>query len=627
MALVNTLQIRLDAVTGGLQKGLNDASKSIDGFLQKNRTLGDVLGNLKTKILAVNPAAALAVGAVAGIGLAATNAVKQAISLANEMTTLSLRTGETTETLSQLKFVAEQNEVQFGALQVGLRFLNRNVGEAVTGNKRAQAAFKALGIDVRDANGEIKKGSQVLEDLATEIAKIPDAATRTSRAQALLGRGAQQLLPILALGGEGIRKWREEADRFGATISTQFAMQADDYSDNLAKIKTIQQGLGVQLAQVVVPQLNKLLLTILPIAQQAIPLFGQALSGLAFLLDKTITLVQLASTAVFGLWSALRGDRNGIKVVGERIDELGTRLFQSKAAFEAEAAAALKSVPGVKAAGDAHEEAATSVSGLTTELEKLAEAGTLFEDPIKRAAEAARARAAAAEERRRDAEAAVEFAEGAAFRSKKPREPLPEPDLTPLPVPEIEDGTEAIQTFGQEVVNVGIGFGEVARLGAEAFGAIGNFAGGLGDALVASATGAKTAFSDFFKGLAKQLAAAIARAIILRAILSLGGGIGSLIGKVQGFLNVKPLETPGFDAFAKGEGARFGMLFGTGARAALASTALQGIAAAGPGTAQVQIQPRIVVTNAGPMAKVEWFERGQEQRLRRRQTELGGEAL
>jgi hypothetical protein len=685
MALVNTLQIKLEAITTGLQKGLDAASQSVDDFLKssgklgdvikkandqikqtktaadgaaapvsrlgglfakfqggldnagrsvadfaaRNKTLGAVFNNLKNAILSTNPLLAAGVGILTGLAFAVRGVINRTVELADALTIQSGRTGETVETLSQLKFVAEQNNVEFGALAGSLRILNRNIGLAAGGNEQAAASFKKLKVDVRDANGDIKQGSVVLEEVFRELAKFPDTATRAAKGQLVLGRTIHQVMPLV---GVDIKAAREEADRFGATITTKFAMQADDYGDNLGKLRTIQQGLGVQLAQVLVPELNNLVIALLPIAQDAIPEVAKGLGNLGFWLSQTIDKISFANKSWEAWFISMSGLPRAVKQariaeLNGELETLNQRLSQTREEFEAEVAAALKSVPATKAAGAAHEEAAAGVSTLASELEKLSRISA-FEDPLARTAEAAERRAREAAERQKQAEAAVEFARG--VKSKRPEEPLPEPDLTPLPVPEIEDGTEAIETFGQELLNVKAGFEEVVRIGAQAFGAIQGFAGGLGDALVASATGAKTAFSDFFKGMLRQIAVAIARALILRAILSFSG-IGNIVAKVQGFLNptagAAPLETPSFDAFAKSEGTRFGMLFATGLRGSLASTALQGIAAAGPGTAQVTVEPRIVVSNAGPMARVEWFERGQEQRLRRRQTELGGEAL
>jgi hypothetical protein len=87
-------------------------------------------------------------------------------------------------------------------------------------------------------------------------------------------------------------------------------------------------------------------------------------------------------------------------------------------------------------------------------------------------------------------------------------------------------------------------------------------------------------------------------------------------------------DEPGGDAFAQSEGRRFGMLFSRGARSAGEAVRLSGISGGSTAQAtQVIVTPEIRVTNAGPLARVEYFERGQEQRLRRRQRELGGESL
>lgn len=183
-----------------------------------------------------------------------------------------------------------------------------------------------------------------------------------------------------------------------------------------------------------------------------------------------------------------------------------------------------------------------------------------------------------------------------------------------------EAGLMAVSTA---VGDINVQFEEQAEL----ITGLNTLAGGFGDALIATASGAKGAFGDFFKGLLAQFAKAIAQAAILSVLLN-AFGFGGAAGGFKGlFKKGLGFDDPGADAFALAEGRRFGMLFGRGARVGSESNQL-GLAGNALATSPtVVVRPEARIFEPGPLTRIEWFERGQEQRLRRRQNELGGEPL
>lgn len=703
----------------------------LSAFIEKNKSLGAVFENLKTFVAGLNPVFAAVLAVIGLLAVQVSRAVREMAALGEEMLKISTRTGIAVDTISELRGVAKLVNVDFGELQIGLRNLSKTIGSAARGGKEATQAFADLGLSVRDAvTGKIKPAEQIIDEIADAIKDVQDPSERTALLVGVLGRNAQALVPFFANGSQAIKEMRAEVRAFGGAIGEDFALKANELSDNMGRLRLVNESFKRQIAEAVIPVVNFFLEGILKLIlrvkfyantlDQAVirmDLFERKLRGqggseaatqrLAELKAEAEDLViafkavdadadsaagklskvgeesELASPKVTelkkqieelaesfeGRFAALTGDveplGQSFVALGEKLAALGPKGRQAINIIIARLQD-LNRIPSVTAGqfsltiAKLEELAAqaTPLAGLTTEAGKLAEqleggasaaiaaATSILEIGSPKSIEQFNALLtklielgkAGDEAAQRVARALVPL-EGPVFppeeRERREAEfraagPQIDPRLLAqrqedLRRQQFDVGPEAPEGL-ERVANI---FGEIILLTEEAkigFAALDTLAGGFGQALANVFSAAnKKAFVDFFKSLRDQIIAAIAKALILRAILSFlpGGGIFGGLGKI---LSGKPLETPGVDSFAQSEGARFGQLFARGLRSTFGQTAFAGISA-NPGTAQVVIEPQIVVQNAGPLARVEWFEKGQEQRLRRRQEELGGAPL
>lgn len=103
--------------------------------------------------------------------------------------------------------------------------LNRRLADAASGGKESAAIFEAIGVRIRDANGEVRNTGEVLKDAADRFALYADGANKSALAQELFGRGGAKLIAFLNEGREGLTKFRgaseeqiESAQRMQAAI-------------------------------------------------------------------------------------------------------------------------------------------------------------------------------------------------------------------------------------------------------------------------------------------------------------------------------------------------------------------------------------------------------------------------
>ena len=292
---------------------LTNMARLTTDMAQARQSVGTAMSAIE-KSVAFAKAALVGLGAV-GLAAAFANNVRAAIDLGDSLNKLTQRTGVSVEALSQLQYAAKMADVSTDSLTTGLKKLNVSIAAGASGDKEKIALFKSLGITVTDATGSIKKADTVLMEIADTFAKSKDGAGKTAIAVALLGKAGDEMIPLLNGGGTALRAMMVEADKLGLTIGTDFAAQAEEFNDNLARVQTSSQKLTVALAGDLVSGL------------------GKAMKAMA---DATIEGGKLAGVMAF-LQSLLTGDdryKNDKAMVEQTEEKL--RLENSLAKMEAQ---------------------------------------------------------------------------------------------------------------------------------------------------------------------------------------------------------------------------------------------------------------------------------------------------
>ena len=188
----------------------------------------------------------VAAAAAAGIGFA--TQIKDAIDLADSFNKLSQKSGVAVESLSRLNYAAGLADVSTEALSTGLKKLNVSISAAAGGSAEKAALFKALGVSVKDAAGNVLSADKVMAQLADSFADSGDTANKAAVAVELFGKAGTDLIPLLNAGSKGLNEMGDEAQKLGIVLGTEFAKNAEEFNDNLHKISVSGQGLFVTLA-------------------------------------------------------------------------------------------------------------------------------------------------------------------------------------------------------------------------------------------------------------------------------------------------------------------------------------------------------------------------------------------
>jgi hypothetical protein len=286
--------IRIAILLDGAKKvrdGLKGTAKDAEG-------ISGALGKVGTAA-----AAGLAAAAAATLAFAksATNAYVDA---AAKTKVLQRSLGGTAEDASRLGFALQQSGIDSDTFVTGLKTLskqltsNQNTTKVVTDSVRvgtgvwskqsilvrdAAGNFKTLnkivegtklvkvqrtvqqtnplmaklGINFRDAAGNVRSMYELLPLLAEKFSKMPGGAEKTALAVQLFGRNAQALLPFLNRGASGIAELEAQADKLGITLTEKDLTAQTAYIKSQRDWNAALQGIKISLGRELFPLLAR----------------------------------------------------------------------------------------------------------------------------------------------------------------------------------------------------------------------------------------------------------------------------------------------------------------------------------------------------------------------------------
>jgi len=200
-------------------------------------------------------------GAVAGFGAAIagsaivgglTAVVKKSIDAGDELFNLQAKTGVAASALIGIGNAAKLADVDMETLGKGLTKLNVNLVKAAEGNEDLARKFEALGVSVKDANGQVVPADRALKEIADRFADMPDGAQKAAAAVALFGKSGSDLIPLLNEGAASMEK-------FTYKVGEDFAARSDLFNDTITELGIKTNGFGLELTDALLPALQSIL--------------------------------------------------------------------------------------------------------------------------------------------------------------------------------------------------------------------------------------------------------------------------------------------------------------------------------------------------------------------------------
>jgi hypothetical protein len=178
--------------------------------------------------------------------------VKKSIDAGDELFNLQAKTGVAANQLIGIGNAAKLADVDMGTLGKGLTKLNVNLVKAAEGNDDLARKFKALGVDVKTAGGQVVPADKALKQIADRFADMPDGAQKAAAAVALFGKSGADLIPLLNEGAASMEK-------FSYKVGEDFAARSDLFNDTITEFGIKTQGFGLELTDALLPALQSIL--------------------------------------------------------------------------------------------------------------------------------------------------------------------------------------------------------------------------------------------------------------------------------------------------------------------------------------------------------------------------------
>jgi hypothetical protein len=239
--IAGELEIRLMADIARIRRDMDDARRVVGGAMGDISRVVDVA---KKAFIAF--AGAASVGAFAGM-------IKGSIDAAGGMHDLSIQTGASVASLMAFRAVAVTSDTTIQGIGAAMNKLAKQMAVANEESKGTGQAIQAIGLDFA-ALKSMAPDQQMLT-IAKALDHFQDGAGKSAVAMTLFGKEGAKMLPFL-------KDLADEADSVTASLTDQQvkakaaqAAMADDFGDNLAKIKKASDQWKKDLAMGMLPAL------------------------------------------------------------------------------------------------------------------------------------------------------------------------------------------------------------------------------------------------------------------------------------------------------------------------------------------------------------------------------------
>jgi len=220
-------QQQVSSTSAGINKSLGSMERSFKSLRAKTQLQIKSFFSLRKVVGAL-----LGTG---GLGLL----INRSLQAADAISKTADKIGISTKALQEYQFAASQSGVETSTLNMALQRFTRRVAEAAQGKGELKDVLEQYGIAVRDAGGRTRKTTDILEDLA-EVVKNTESSAEQLRIsfKAFDSEGAA-LVNMWRDGKDGLKKYADEANRFGIILEdavTRNAAKANDALDKMGRI-------------------------------------------------------------------------------------------------------------------------------------------------------------------------------------------------------------------------------------------------------------------------------------------------------------------------------------------------------------------------------------------------------
>lgn len=187
----------------------------------------------------LNRSMSLVKGALAGLGIGLSiQGVKQIVSDIGNIETAAKRAGLTVKSFQQMKYVAETNRIEVGAMADAFRELNLRANEyAQTGKGSGAEAFAQLGMSPEEVKQRLKDPADFMLEIIDRTRRLKDTAAGIRIFDEIMGgQGGEQFVSLIGQGRDRLTETIKEGEELGRVLSDDVVKAAADVDKAFADI-------------------------------------------------------------------------------------------------------------------------------------------------------------------------------------------------------------------------------------------------------------------------------------------------------------------------------------------------------------------------------------------------------
>ena len=268
-----------EADLNNLNNQFDENKKKIEESSKEMGNLGDVVNNLTSKLgiqlpdsmkssmnamgsldassLALAGGFAAVAAAIVKVEKAMISMTKESAAFADNIITLSMQTGQSTEQLQEFSYATELIDVSVDTLQGSLRKLTNNMQDTMNGTGNAKASFEALGVSVTNADGSMRSANDVFYETIDALGQVKNETERDAMSMDIFGRSAQDLNPLIIQGSKTLKAYADEAHNVGYVLDDEALSALGAVDDAYQRLQKTQEGVKNQLAAEFAPYLEE----------------------------------------------------------------------------------------------------------------------------------------------------------------------------------------------------------------------------------------------------------------------------------------------------------------------------------------------------------------------------------
>lgn len=218
----------------------------------------NAMGSLDASSLALAGGFAAVAAAIVKVEKAMISMTKESAAFADNIITLSMQTGQSTQQLQEFAYASELIDVSVDTLQGSLTKLTNNMQDTMNGTGNAKESFDKLGVSVINAvDGSMRSANDVFYETIDALGQVKNETERDAMSMDIFGRSAQDLNPLIIQGSKTIKAYADEAHNMGYVLDDEALSALGAVDDAYQRLQKTQEGVKNQLAVEFAPYLEE----------------------------------------------------------------------------------------------------------------------------------------------------------------------------------------------------------------------------------------------------------------------------------------------------------------------------------------------------------------------------------